>query len=119
MLVISIVIGLMSCEVMGEIADALYGSPSYNYSSSSSSSSSTSSSTRVRNGKYGSPNGGTGYVEISGSSFTHCYMDGRKISSGQVYYNGDTIKLGAYSAGEIIDSETFDMGSTAWIWVEY
>ena len=115
---ISLVLGIMSCEVFEGIAE-LYGSPSSSYSSSSSSYSSSSSSYSVRDGKYVSPNGGSGYLQLSGSSFTWYDSYGNYVTSGSVYKNGSTIKLEALSAGDIIDSETFYTGSTKWCWASY
>lgn len=118
LLAVSIAMGFMSCGLADALGD-YYSYSSSSYSSSGSSYSSSSSSYSVRDGKYVSPNGGSGYLQLSGSSFTWYDSYGNYVTSGSVYKNGSTIKLGALSAGDIIDSETFYTGSTKWCWASY
>ncbi len=88
-------------------------------SSGSSTSSSSTSSVSLLDGKYLSPNGGTGCIQINGTSFTWYDSYGNRSDSGTVYRNGNSIKLGIYSAGLVSDSMTFTIGSTKWCWAGY
>lgn len=123
---IYIVMGFMSCEVLEDIVDALSYTPSSSYSysdssysSSSSSNSSSSSSYSIKDGIYYSTKGMSGYIEISGSSFTWYMYEGYEMS-GSVYINGDRIKLGSVlSAGYIYSSEKFTTGENTWVWASY
>ena len=123
---IYIVMGFMSCEVLEDIVDALSYTPSSSYSysdssysSSSSSNSSSSSSYSIKDGIYYSTKGMSGYIEISGSSFTWYMYEGYEMS-GSVYINGDRIKLGSVlSAGYIYSSEKFTTGENTWVWAGY